>query len=66
MHPSLGEVALKNLLATWVVNDLTHIAQVTRVMAKQYKEKSGHGRSFSVSSVFDANGNSFRFSFSFP
>jgi hypothetical protein len=41
MHPKLGEVTLKNLLATWVVHDLTHIAQITRVMAKQYKEEMG-------------------------
>lgn len=41
MHPVLGEVSLKNLLSTWVVHDLTHIAQITRVMAKQYKEEMG-------------------------
>lgn len=41
LHPVLGEVTLKNLLACWVVHDLTHIAQVTRVMAKQYKEEIG-------------------------
>ncbi|TMI65330.1 MAG: DinB family protein [Bacteroidetes bacterium] len=41
MHPKLGEVALRNLLSTWVVHDLTHIAQITRVMAKQYKEEMG-------------------------
>lgn len=41
MHPRLGEVKMKNLLATWVAHDLTHIAQVTRVMAKQYKEEMG-------------------------
>ena len=41
MHPQLGEVFMKNLLATWVVHDLTHIAQITRVMAKQYKEATG-------------------------
>lgn len=41
MHPSLGEVTLRNLLSTWVVHDLTHIAQITRVMAKQYKEEMG-------------------------
>ncbi|MFN8250336.1 MAG: DinB family protein [Ferruginibacter sp.] len=41
MHPVLGEVTLKNLLATWVVHDLTHIAQITRVMAKQYKDEMG-------------------------
>jgi hypothetical protein len=41
MHPVLGEVTLRNLLATWVVHDLTHIAQITRVMAKQYKGEMG-------------------------
>lgn len=41
MHPKLGEVTLRNLLATWVVHDLTHMAQITRVMAKQYKEEMG-------------------------
>ncbi len=41
MHPVLGEVVLRNLLATWVVHDLTHIAQITRVMAKQYKTDMG-------------------------
>ena len=41
MHPQLGEVTLRHLLATWVVHDLTHIAQITRVMAKQYKEDMG-------------------------
>ncbi|MBL7703656.1 MAG: DinB family protein [Ferruginibacter sp.] len=41
MHPVLGEVTLRNLLATWVVHDLTHISQITRVMAKQYKEEMG-------------------------
>lgn len=46
IHPSLGEVSLKNLLSTWVVHDLTHIAQITRVMAKQYKEEMGPWPSF--------------------
>lgn len=41
IHPELGEVTLKQLLSTWVVHDLTHIAQVTRVMSKQYKEEIG-------------------------
>ena len=40
-HPDLGEVSLQQLLSTWVAHDLTHIAQVTRVMAKQYKEEIG-------------------------
>lgn len=40
-HPVLGQVTLRQLLSTWVVHDLTHIAQITRVMAKQYKEEIG-------------------------
>src|SRR5215207_5001030 len=40
-HPSLGPVSLRQLLATWVVHDLGHIAQVTRVMAKQYRGAVG-------------------------
>jgi hypothetical protein len=40
-HPSLGRVTLRQLLATWVVHDLGHIAQVARVMAKQYREEVG-------------------------
>jgi hypothetical protein len=40
-HPSLGPVALRQLLAAWVVHDLGHIAQAVRVMAKQYREEIG-------------------------
>jgi len=41
VHPSFGEVTLKNLLATWVAHDLDHIQQIVRVMAKQYKDEVG-------------------------
>ena len=40
-HPELGPVTLRQLMATWVVHDLTHLAQINRVMAKQYKEEVG-------------------------
>ena len=40
-HPTLGKVTLRELLATWVVHDLGHIAQVSRVMAKHYKGDVG-------------------------
>jgi hypothetical protein len=40
-HPVLGEVTLRQLLASWVIHDLTHISQITRVMAKQYKGEMG-------------------------
>jgi hypothetical protein len=36
IHDALGEVRLSQLLATWVVHDLTHLAQVVRTMAKVY------------------------------
>jgi hypothetical protein len=41
MHPSLGRVTLRQLLAAWVVHDLGHIGQVSRVMAKQYRDAVG-------------------------
>ncbi len=41
IHPEFGEVTLKQLLATWVVHDLGHINQITRVMAKNYKIEVG-------------------------
>jgi hypothetical protein len=41
MHPELGPVTLKELLATWVVHDLGHIGQIVRVMAKQYDGEVG-------------------------
>jgi uncharacterized damage-inducible protein DinB len=40
-HPAFGTVTLEQLLATWVAHDLGHIAQITRVMAKQYREAVG-------------------------
>ncbi|MDQ4123504.1 MAG: DinB family protein [Acidobacteriota bacterium] len=41
VHPAFGEVTLAQLLATWTVHDLDHIAQISRVMAKQYKAAVG-------------------------
>lgn len=41
IHPTFGEVTLRELLATWVVHDLGHLAQVARVMAKQYRDAVG-------------------------
>jgi hypothetical protein len=40
-HPSLGAVTLSQLLATWVVHDLTHLHQLSRLMAYQYREAVG-------------------------
>jgi len=46
IHPSLGTVTLRQLLAAWVVHDLTHIHQLSRVMAKQYDEAVGPWKQF--------------------
>jgi hypothetical protein len=40
-HPSLGVVTLSQLLSAWVVHDLGHIAQIARVLAKQYRDEAG-------------------------
>ena len=45
-HPELGRVTLEQLLATWTAHDLGHIAQTTRVMAKQYREAVGPWRAY--------------------
>lgn len=41
VHPTFGPVTLRQLLAAWVVHDLGHIAQIARVMAKQYRDEVG-------------------------
>jgi len=41
IHPEFGKVNLKQLFSTWAVHDLSHIRQISRVMAKQYKNEIG-------------------------
>lgn len=41
LHPELGEVTLRQLLATWVVHDLDHVGQIARTMAKVYADAVG-------------------------
>ena len=41
IHPEFGEATLKELISTWVTHDLGHIAQISRVMSKQYKSEVG-------------------------
>jgi len=41
IHPAFGPVTLRHLLSTWTVHDLSHIAQINRVMCKQYKDEVG-------------------------
>jgi uncharacterized damage-inducible protein DinB len=45
-HPAFGVVTLRELLATWVAHDLGHIAQIARVMARQYRAAVGPWREY--------------------
>ena len=45
-HPELGAVTLDNLLATWVVHDLSHIAQIVKTLAGEYREAVGPWRAY--------------------
>jgi hypothetical protein len=40
-HPALGVVTMSQLLATWATHDLTHLHQISRVMAHQYRDAVG-------------------------
>jgi len=45
-HPGLGRVTLGQLLAAWVVHDLGHLKQVSRTMARQYRDAVGPWREY--------------------
>jgi hypothetical protein len=45
-HPALGVVTLSELLATWAAHDLTHLHQISRIMAHQYREAVGPWRAY--------------------
>ena len=45
-HPEFGAVTLRQLLATWVAHDLGHLSQISRVMARQYREAIGPWRAY--------------------
>lgn len=40
-HPALGVVTLSELLATWAAHGLTHLHQISRIIARQYRETVG-------------------------
>jgi uncharacterized damage-inducible protein DinB len=46
MHPKLGPVTLRNLLSTWVVHDLNHVAQISKALAFQYSTEVGPWRQY--------------------
>lgn len=45
-HPVLGIVTLQQLIATWVVHDLNHLWQISRIMSKQYEQEVGPFHAF--------------------
>jgi hypothetical protein len=45
-HPELGTVTLGELLSTWVVHDLSHLAQIARVLAKARADEIGPWRAY--------------------
>ncbi len=46
IHPELGVVTLRQLLATWAVHDLNHIGQIVEVMSRQYSEAVGPWKAY--------------------
>lgn len=46
LHPALGGVTLRQLLATWVAHDLDHLMQISRVLARQYSDDVGPWRAY--------------------
>ena len=55
-HPALGAVTLSELLATWAVHDLTHLHQLSRLMAHQYRDAVGPWKKYL--GVLHCNGHS--------
>ena len=45
-HPELGTVTARQLLATWAVHDLGHVAQIARAMASAYSSEVGPWRRY--------------------
>lgn len=46
LHPELGPVTLRQLLATWTAHDLDHVMQISRVLGRQYSDEVGPWRAY--------------------
>jgi hypothetical protein len=46
IHPEFGSVTLRQHLSTWVAHDLGHLVQITRTMARQYRDAVGPWRAY--------------------
>lgn len=47
IHPDLGPVTLKQLIATWTIHDMGHLNQLSRVMIKHYAQDVGPWKAYS-------------------
>lgn len=45
-HPEFGTVTLSQLLSTWTAHDLIHLTQITRTMARRYREAVGPWKAY--------------------
>ena len=45
-HPAFGAVTLSQLLATWAAHDLTHLHQISRILASQLRDGVGPWRRY--------------------
>jgi hypothetical protein len=45
-HPEFGTVTLAQLLSTWTAHDLIHLAQITRTMARRYRDAVGPWKAY--------------------
>ena len=45
-HPELGEVTMRQLLATWAVHDLDHVAQIYAALAGSYDDEVGPWKAY--------------------
>jgi uncharacterized damage-inducible protein DinB len=45
-HPEFGVVSLEQVVAAWVAHDLTHVAQISEVLARRYRETVGPYRKY--------------------
>jgi hypothetical protein len=45
-HPAFGPVTLSQHLASWTAHDLTHLHQISRILAHQYREAVGPWRAY--------------------
>ncbi len=46
LHLELCKVSLQHIISTWATHDPSHIVQIARVMAKQYKDFVGNFRKY--------------------